>query len=358
METTIKKLIPVTIISGFLGSGKTTFLNFILNFQHGKKIAIIENEFGEEIGIEKLIAKNGTNGQIFEDFYELSNGCVCCSIKNDLINTLEKLLEKKKNFFDYILVETTGMANPGKIASIFWLDEELESKIYLDGIITIVDAKQILSFLELKDTQNEASSQIAYADRILLNKMDLIATKQERQLIETKLKQLNAMASLQWTYRGKMENLEQILEINSFSINRIEKIESKLQEIFFSTKNNTSKHTNGHTGKVKTTCITFDQPFVLKKLEQFLGQLLWHHQDTEDKKDSTNIFRVKGIIEIQNEPFKYILQGVGELFEIRPSEEKWNKNEQLIKCESKIIFIGIDIDYQLLKKQLAYCLLS
>ncbi len=150
--------VPVTIITGFLGSGKTTLLNYILKEKHGKRIAVIENEFGEDIGMycfraclffgnkifsESLVAKNGVDGDFFDEFFELSNGCICCSVRGDLINTLERLLERRsvidfrlilrflRDKFDYILVETTGMANPGPIASLFWVDDELESKVFM-----------------------------------------------------------------------------------------------------------------------------------------------------------------------------------------------------------------------------------
>ncbi len=120
--------IPITIITGFLGSGKTTLLNYILKEKHGKRIAVIENEFGEEIGIESLIARDGNDGEVFEEFFELGNGCICCSVKGELVVTVEKLL-KRKDKFDYILIETTGLANPGPLAATFWLDKEQESEV-------------------------------------------------------------------------------------------------------------------------------------------------------------------------------------------------------------------------------------
>ncbi|KAF1792704.1 P-loop containing nucleoside triphosphate hydrolase [Phytophthora cactorum] len=165
-----------------------------LSASHGKRIAVIENEFGEEIGVESLVAKDGAGGDVMDGFYELSNGCVCCSVRDDLVNTLEKLLERRDRF-DYIVVETTGMADPGKVASVFWVDDELEGRIFLDGIVTLVDAPRLNFHLTHPDTQREAAAQLAYADRILLNKGDLVPDIEQRLEIEQKVTQVNGVAS-------------------------------------------------------------------------------------------------------------------------------------------------------------------
>lgn len=173
---------------------------------------MIENEFGEEIGIESLVAKDGLDGQYLPEFFELGNGCICCSVRDDLVNTLERLLETKSGKFDYIIVETTGMANPGKVASVFWVDEELEGRMYLDGIITIVDAHNIGKHLERDSSRNEAASQLAYADRILLNKEDLLeGDNTSKDNIETLIQSINGLAPFTWTKKGIVDLIPIIL---------------------------------------------------------------------------------------------------------------------------------------------------
>ena len=173
----LTRKIPITILTGFLGSGKTTLLNYILKEDHGLKIAVIENEFGEGLGIETMIAKSGVDGLNISNFIELSNGCICCTIKDDLLVTLEQLLLYKDKF-DYIIIETTGVANPGPIVSALWADDQLDCNLILDGVICVVDSYNIESYLSSTDESINASTQLCLADRILLNKSDTIDSTQ------------------------------------------------------------------------------------------------------------------------------------------------------------------------------------
>merc|ERR1719348_1040585 len=182
------KKVPVTIITGQLGSGKTTLLTYILNVQHGKRIAVILNEFGVGSAEEQSLAV-GENGETYSEWLELRNGCLCCSVKDNGVKAIEMLMEKKGKF-DYILLETTGIADPGPVASIFWLDEELGSDLYLDGIVTLVDA--VYCQAQINESRpdgavNETLQQIATADVIIMNKLDLV-TIAELEAVETTIK--------------------------------------------------------------------------------------------------------------------------------------------------------------------------
>jgi G3E family GTPase len=198
--------IPVTVLTGFLGSGKTTLLNYILSANHGKRIAVIENEFGE-IGVDHEIVIGAD-----EEIFEMNNGCICCTVRGDLIRILNQLL-KRKDRFDYILIETTGMANPAPVAQTFWADEELQEAFELDGIVTLVDAHH---FLQHVASTEEVKKQVAFADVVLLNKTDLVdaATLSE---VEQKIKGINAQASIQSCTYGKVD-LDSILNIKAFNL--------------------------------------------------------------------------------------------------------------------------------------------
>ncbi|KAG1659311.1 COBW domain-containing protein 1 [Nymphon striatum] len=185
--------IPVTIITGHLGSGKTTLLNYILNEQHGKRIAVILNEFGSGSALEQSISV-GEDGDLYEEWLELRNGCLCCSVRDNGVKAIENLMEKKGKF-DYIILETTGLADPGPIASIFWLDKELGSELFLDGIITVIDSKNCMKQLnitnETTDKVNEGVRQIALADFILFNKTDLVSIS-ELDSLKAAVREINA----------------------------------------------------------------------------------------------------------------------------------------------------------------------
>ncbi|POM66399.1 Cobalamin synthesis protein [Phytophthora palmivora] len=310
-----------------------------------------------------------------DGFYELSNGCVCCSVRDDLVNTLEKLLERRDRF-DYILVETTGMADPGKVASIFWVDDELEGRIFLDGIVTLVDAPRLDFHLSHPDTQREAAAQLAYADRILLNKGDLVPDEEQRRSIEHKATQINGMASIRWTERSRVD-LGDILNIKSFTTNRAEQVEKELHTLLYDGKekhdhdncSDEQHHHTTHTGGMQTTCVKIcEGPLDQDKLERWLGELLWEQDeevDAELKQGSDaakhqKLFRIKGVVAVAGEPNKFILQAVHELFEVYASDEKWSNGELDSKdgCVTQVVFIGLHLRKSELETGLRSCVVS
>lgn len=212
MSNAVEK-IPVTVLTGFLGAGKTTLLNRILSEKHGKRIAVIENEFGE-IGVDNELVIGAE-----EEIFEMNNGCICCNVRGDLIRILGNLM-KRRDKFDYIMIETTGMADPGPVAQTFFRDDDLQEAFQLDGIVTLVDSKHVIQHI---DESREVQEQIAFADVILLNKTDLVAPEQLDQL-ETRIQAINAVAKVYRTANADIP-IERVVGLGAFDLNRAVEIE-------------------------------------------------------------------------------------------------------------------------------------
>ncbi|DBA77581.1 hypothetical protein WJX77_001399 [Trebouxia sp. C0004] len=214
------KSVPVTLITGFLGAGKTTLVHHILNANHKHRIAVIVNEFGDTSGIESAAVTSGQGDVVVpaEEWVELANGCLCCSVKSDFVAALEGLMLKRDRF-DYILIETTGLADPGPVAAALWTDDELEAAVHLDAIVTVVDAKNIQRQLQEQhntpDAANEAQKQIAYADSVLLNKVDLLPSEEAIHAVEDAIRAHNAGVAIIRTSHCSL-SIAQILNRNAF----------------------------------------------------------------------------------------------------------------------------------------------
>ena len=322
--------VPVTVVTGFLGSGKTTLVNFILSENHGKRIAVIENEFGE-IGIDDALVIDAE-----EEIFEMNNGCICCTVRGDLIRILGTLM-KRRDKFDYILVETTGLADPAPVAQTFFVDEEIRAQLRLDAIVTVVDAKHLaIHLFEEKEEgiENEALEQLAFADRVLINKVDLV-NEEELLLVEKQIRSINAGASLVRTQMSKVD-LDWVLNARAFELSRVLEVDPQFLE--------ESEHM--HDQSITSVGIEVDGPVDLEKINDWLGWLL--------REKGTEIFRMKGILNINGSENRFVFQGVHMLFDGQP-DRAWRTDETRV---NKMIFIGRNLDRDDLNSRFRACLVK
>lgn len=313
---------PVTVLTGFLGAGKTTLLNYILTAQHGKRIAVIENEYGE-IGVDHNIVVNAD-----EEIFEMNNGCICCTVRGDLIRILNQL-SRKKDRFDYVLIETTGLADPAPVAQTFFVDEDIKKNFRLDGIVTVVDALHIKQHWD----DREAQQQIGFADVLLLNKTDLVKTD-EVQTLKDKISELNALTEIYETQNSKID-LDKILNIGGFDLDKT--LESHPDFL---------KGHHHHHQKVGSVGLTLEGYVNVEKFQSWIGNIL--------QTQGADIFRSKGIIALPNEKRKYVFQGVHMQMDGTLGPE-WKESE---KPQTQLVFIGRNLDREKLQKGLDSCRLN
>lgn len=346
--------IPVTVLTGYLGSGKTTLLNRILTEDHGKRYAVIVNEFGE-IGIDNdLIVESD------EEIYEMNNGCICCTVRGDLIRTVEGLM-RRPGRFDAILVETTGLADPAPVAQTFFMDEDVRSKTKLDAVVTLVDAKHLP--LRLKDSK-EAEDQIAFADVIVLNKTDLV-NEQELRDVEAAVRAINPSARIHKTQRSGVD-LKEVLDRGAFDLQRALDNDPHFLDADEHHHDHDHEcgpdcghdhhhhhdHDHGHhhhhgvspIHDVGVTSISLRGGDMDPK--KFFP---WLEKTTQI--DGPNILRLKGIIAIKDDPERYVVQGVHMILE-GDHQRAWKEGE---KRESRLVFIGRELDVERLKRTFEAC---
>ncbi|XP_056151362.1 zinc-regulated GTPase metalloprotein activator 1 isoform X1 [Lampris incognitus] len=320
------KQIPVTVITGYLGAGKTTLLNYILTEQHSKRIAVILNEFGEGSALEKSLAVSQA-GELYEEWLELRNGCICCSVKDNGLKAIENLMEKKGKF-DYILLETTGLADPGAVASMFWIDAELGSDIYLDGIVTVIDAKYGLQHLTEEKPDglvNEAARQVALADLTIINKTDLVAEEELVHLRDT-LRSINGLVKILETQKSRVD-LSEVLDLHSFDNKDVANLGEKLLLV---------KNTRPHLDKSIVT-VTFEVAADLSEdvLNVFIQDLLWEKMFQNKEGQPMTVIRLKGLISIAGKSHQVMLQGVHELYELDETPQLWGQEPRV----NRLVFI-------------------
>nr|XP_043628268.1 COBW domain-containing protein 1 [Erigeron canadensis] len=333
--------VGVTVITGYLGAGKSTLVNYILNGKHGKRIAVILNEFGEEIGVERAMINEGEGdgGALVEEWVELANGCVCCTVKHSLVQALEQLVQMRQRL-DHILLETTGLANPAPLASVLWLDDQLESAVKLDSIITVVDAKNLRFQLrkhEDSSTFPEAFLQIAFADVIILNKVDLVSPDDLEEL-EKEIHSINSLANVVHSVRCQVD-ISIVLNCRAYDASHAAHLEQLLEE----NKSLTTKDL--HDSGVRTMCISDSHQVDLDKVRLWLEEILW------DKKHDMDVYRCKGVLSVVNSDELHTIQAVREIYEIVPAR-KWRTGENRT---NKVVFIGRSLNEHILLDSLRAC---
>ena len=337
--------IPVTVLTGYLGAGKTTLLNRILSEPHGKKYAVIVNEFGE-IGIDNELVVNAD-----EEVFEMNNGCICCTVRGDLVRIIDGLM-RRKGKFDAIIVETTGLADPAPVAQTFFMDEDVGSKTKLDAVVTVADAKWLKD--RLKDAP-EAKNQIAFADVILINKTDLVAPEELREL-EARIRAINPYATLHRTQRAQI-GIDQVLGRNAFDLDRILDIEPKFLEADEHDHDHHHDHGDGHhhhhhehglkhyhDEDMQSLSLASERPLDPDKFFPWIQELV--------ATEGPNILRCKGILSFKGDNERFVFQGVHMILD-GDHQRAWAPDEMR---SSRVVVIGRNLAEDKIRSGFESCL--
>ncbi|MFY0615391.1 MAG: GTP-binding protein [Hyphomicrobiaceae bacterium] len=318
--------LPVTLLTGYLGAGKTTLLNRILSEQHGKKYAVVVNEFGEE-GIDNDLVIDAD-----EEIFEMNNGCICCTVRGDLIRILGGLM-KRADQLDGILIETTGLADPGPVVQTFFVDDDLRDTLALDAVVTVVDAQH---FVDTVDDAHECEEQVAFADIVMLNKTDLVDAE-KLTIVEDKIRSLNKFAKIHHTTRAGID-LDKVLARGSFDLKRLLEIEPGLME--------EDPEDHEHDDTITSVSLKTDKPIAPDKFSAWMREFV--------QERGVDILRTKGILALAGHEQRYVFQGVHMVMD-SDWGQPWKADE---KRASRLVFIGRNLDPAELETAFAACAVS
>lgn len=337
--------IPATVLTGFLGAGKTTLLNHILTAEHGKKVAVIVNEFGE-IGIDQQLVIGAD-----EEIFEMNNGCICCTVRGDLVRIIGNLM-RRRNKFDHLLIETTGLADPGPVIQTFFMDEDIHKQVALDAVVTVVDAKHVQQHWG----DREVIEQIGFADVILLNKTDLVTTAELNEL-ETKIKHLNVLARVDRVQLNKSnieDSINKVLNVGGFDLNRIleknpEFLAAQVEEKHdhdhaHHDHDHHEHHHHVHDQEVGSVSLLEAGEVNPYRFQSWISDLL--------RTQGQDIFRAKGIINLSGSEERLVFQGVHMQFDAT-RDRVWRDNELR---KNQLVFIGRHLNHDQLRDSFRLCL--